>query len=50
MGELIFRVAPPKITGVIKMKSGTTDYVGGGTLQAKVGSSQITGGVSLITF
>ena len=37
---------PVKTTAGIKMKCGTIDYVGGGTPHAKVGSSQITGGVS----
>jgi len=37
-------LTPPKTK--IKMKSGTIDYVGEGTPHTKVGSSQITGGIS----
>ena len=37
---------PAKTTAGIKMKCGIIEYVGGGTPHAKVGSSQITGGVS----
>jgi len=37
---------PAKTTAGIKMKCGKIDYLGGGTPHAKVGSSQITGGVS----
>ena len=37
---------PAKTTAGIKMKCGIIDYVGGVTPHAKVGSNQITGGVS----
>ena len=37
---------PAKTTAGIKMKCDIIDYVGKGTPRAKVGSSQITGGVS----
>ena len=39
-------VRPPKTIGVIKIKSGTNDYVGEGNPHAKFGNIPVTGGFS----
>jgi len=46
MGIANFWGLPPKTIGVIKIKSGTNDYVGEGNPHAKFGNIDITVGFS----